>query len=848
MKSSAITLLLLFVFGVAVAQYSEDFTGQAGKGLVSAICPPPATGLNDCGCNCTAGSTDNLSTCATIPPDLSGVNWTITGNSFEGIDHNSPDDFGVVTLAGNEIFQAKDIDGELCWESPTLNIGNAGPVSISLNIGKFATLEPDDYISAEYSLDGGAFVQFGLAADDFANSTLSVIGLTGSTLDIRICIDNDGGSEIIWFDNVSVPEPGVVISGSCTPPVLSANITNTLCGISNGAIDLSATGGSGSYTYLWSDGQTTSVINGLPGGFHQVTVTESGGCSTTDSFEVQTYDITGPYLESFDTPGKGYLTGMADELTGANWTLSPWTVGRESDDYFSTTASGMLETGDTDSEICWTSPQISIAPGQFGFQLSLDLSWVGLDPEDYISVLTSYNGGPFVPFGNIEGGGTATIQYAAGSDHTSSINFFTFSLPANTIQIRVCFFSTDDGELMTLDNVSLPEAASLCTVTDLCPNDPNKIVPGICGCGTPDTDSDGDLVPDCIDQCPNDPGKSIPGNCGCGVPETDSDGDNTPDCIDLCPNDPGKTMPGTCGCGNPDTDSDGDNTPDCADLCPNDPGKTAPGTCGCGTSDIDSDGDNTPDCLDGCPFDPTKTSGSCVCQIVIVDSDNDKLPDSIDPYPTDKNNQGHTMILTRVWDDINGDGLQSCDEPTGIAGVTVNLLKASNKSILQTAVTNSEGLVLFQNAIQNNNLLLEFEDVPGYKRTLVNIGNDEEIDSDASKSNGRTGSFKLANNIPIVVNQDCGLVASSSARTSNPDTQPVVKVFPNPAQNLLTVTFDADYKTLVMMDIQGRTILHKDILPGEHLIKFELSSIPSGVYLVRLEGSATPVIQRFIKE
>jgi len=38
---------------------------------------------------------------------------------------------------------------------------------------------------------------------------------------------------------------------------------------------------------------------------------------------------------------------------------------------------------------------------------------------------------------------------------------------------------------------------------DLCPNDPLKEVPGICGCGVDDNaDADGDTIPDCLDQCP----------------------------------------------------------------------------------------------------------------------------------------------------------------------------------------------------------------------------------------------------------------------------------------------------------------------------------------------------------
>ncbi len=89
---------------------------------------------------------------------------------------------------------------------------------------------------------------------------------------------------------------------------------------------------------------------------------------------------------------------------------------------------------------------------------------------------------------------------------------------------------------------------------DDCPNDPNKVTPGVCGCGEPDIDSDGDLVPDCIDRCPDDPNKIAEGACGCGNPETDSDADGTPDCVDGCPDDPNKVTPGVCGCGVPETD------------------------------------------------------------------------------------------------------------------------------------------------------------------------------------------------------------------------------------------------------------------------------------------------------
>ncbi|MCP4710750.1 MAG: hypothetical protein GY869_19160, partial [Planctomycetes bacterium] len=43
-----------------------------------------------------------------------------------------------------------------------------------------------------------------------------------------------------------------------------------------------------------------------------------------------------------------------------------------------------------------------------------------------------------------------------------------------------------------------------------------------------DIDSDGDGTPDNQDGCPSDPEKTEPGTCGCGTPETDSNGDGTP--------------------------------------------------------------------------------------------------------------------------------------------------------------------------------------------------------------------------------------------------------------------------------------------------------------------------------
>jgi hypothetical protein len=157
-------------------------------------------------------------------------------------------------------------------------------------------------------------------------------------------------------------------------------------------------------------------------------------------------------------------------------------------------------------------------------------------------------------------------------------------------------------------------------IADLCPDDPAKLSPGICGCGVPDADRDGNDVPDClengVDYCPEGPGGHVrlPGICGCWMCDwCDSDGDEIPHCIDpeqnaefdFCPDDPGKSRPGVCGCGVSDVDRDSNAVPDCLergiDYCPEgaSSGLSLPGTCGCWLCDwCDSDGDAIPYCVD----------------------------------------------------------------------------------------------------------------------------------------------------------------------------------------------------------------------------------------------------------
>jgi gliding motility-associated-like protein len=68
---------------------------------------------------------------------------------------------------------------------------------------------------------------------------------------------------------------------------LSLSSTVTGCGIPcTGSATVNITGGTGPYTILWSNGGTSSTINGLCVGTYTVDVTDAGGCTATDQVVV----------------------------------------------------------------------------------------------------------------------------------------------------------------------------------------------------------------------------------------------------------------------------------------------------------------------------------------------------------------------------------------------------------------------------------------------------------------------------------------------------------------------------------------------------------------------------------
>jgi gliding motility-associated-like protein len=69
------------------------------------------------------------------------------------------------------------------------------------------------------------------------------------------------------------------------PSVLGVTLTSVgaICGIANGSATATPSGGTTSYSYLWSNGQTSATATNLNAGTVTVTVTDGNGCTVTGS-------------------------------------------------------------------------------------------------------------------------------------------------------------------------------------------------------------------------------------------------------------------------------------------------------------------------------------------------------------------------------------------------------------------------------------------------------------------------------------------------------------------------------------------------------------------------------------
>ena len=124
------------------------------------------------------------------------------------------------------------------------------------------------------------------------NNGATTEDLTGISAGTYNCTVTDANGQTASSGNISVTEPTALSA--------SATSTNVTCnGGTDGAVTLSATGGTSGYTYAWSNGSTTVNLSNVAVGSYTCTVTDANGCTATSN----TVTITEPAALSASAAG-----------------------------------------------------------------------------------------------------------------------------------------------------------------------------------------------------------------------------------------------------------------------------------------------------------------------------------------------------------------------------------------------------------------------------------------------------------------------------------------------------------------------------------------------------------------
>ncbi len=134
-----------------------------------------------------------------------------------------------------------------------------------------------------------------------------------------------GTYSITVYNNANCPVAGAITINQPAALTLSSVVApESFPGTSDGAVDLTVSGGTPPYTYAWSNGATTQDIGGLAGGTYTVTVTYSGVCQGTRTALVPTLTCTNqvnnfPFVETFESGFGLWEQPTSDDFDWLRW-------------------------------------------------------------------------------------------------------------------------------------------------------------------------------------------------------------------------------------------------------------------------------------------------------------------------------------------------------------------------------------------------------------------------------------------------------------------------------------------------------------------------------------------------
>jgi len=269
--------------------WSNNATTASIVGIVAGTYDVTITDSNGCTTAASATVTEPTALVAsTVSTDVScnggadgTIDLTVSGGtapySYEWDNSATTEDLTAL-LAGTYDVTVTDANG--CTATESVNVTE--PIALSASeIATDVSCNGGEDGTVDLTVTGGT-APYSYTWDNSA-TTEDLTGLMAGTYDV-IVTDANG---CIATASATVNEPTAISISTLT--------TDLICdGSSDGAIDVTISGGTTPYSFLWSNTAITEDISGLSEGTYSVTITDANGCTVTESVTLTVVDDEAP--------------------------------------------------------------------------------------------------------------------------------------------------------------------------------------------------------------------------------------------------------------------------------------------------------------------------------------------------------------------------------------------------------------------------------------------------------------------------------------------------------------------------------------------------------------------------
>ncbi len=270
--------------------------------------------------------------------------WS-TGATTQEINNLTPDWY-TVTVGDNEGCQV--IKSVEITEPDSLLIRSVDPKDLSCAGDADGTID----ITVEGGNDDKDYIYFWSTPDGsgLVNGEEDQSGLSGGNY--YVTVNDWRGCEIT--DSAAINEPPAFLS--------DITVSDITCnGDEDGELTVTAEGGNGDFSYIWSTGDTLTHLDNLGAGTYSVTVIDSLDCQIYDSAEIIEPDVLESTIHKTDVSCFGYDNGTAVVLaTGGNGNYSYLWNNGETADSIAALTQGVYEVTITDEKNCLTTNSVEI--------------------------------------------------------------------------------------------------------------------------------------------------------------------------------------------------------------------------------------------------------------------------------------------------------------------------------------------------------------------------------------------------------------------------------------------------------------------------------------------------------